>query len=1105
MRWLFPMLAILMAYVTPAGAEKRCTSNCAPNTVCEFGATASWTPSGGATCDAPGPNPDERVTILAGDWIDLNVNGLSTLGWSISGTFTMNADVSANVDEDGFRNITIIAEPDAAMIDVLTTGRIILRAGHRLNFDTDQYDVDGIVFVADGGLLDFQGSVYESSVNTSTLPIINIPADDTAPSCGWTKGRKWTIPLEENLDKARLKRRVIFTSGRLRNRHYEIIGFADQDSNGTDDSIVICSELMDAVSGGQRLGGDGSGVCDTVRGVCSSGMIGVSCTIDANCAAGFTPTRVRIGSSEYRHPVPHAALDSECAGLNAPFACCTGPGEGDCSNLALLKPAHGDTLIIVDDVWVTHDARGTSDSPGLAGIRFAGTNVNIGNSVPPIFNAVNFSGFGYDTHKSIDFRAPDATTDGPPFLYNNVHDYNGAGMSFRGYKNMSIQWNACHNVLTNGKDGSGCLIVWDTEATPSDSAIDGTVVSNNVFYRAQGNHLQFNSVGARVFARDCRVDHNLVYDGCRTNAGECGGLEIDACVNCSINGNVVYDMCAQNGLIGDGIRLAGSTSEPIPDTLAAIDLNRGSYVSNSWIANVCGSGLVFGHSIATADAGQKTAATHNYISNVGNAAIYTGRAFNNVIINIGLDNAGNHYAINNPITAIGNFILGSDSLALTKGCTLCSRRGIFFDDVAGNLPANSVTPVASDNIIVGLNHSSGPVGIYLNTSATMGATLSHTTCDGFGRAYAMSCTRDNAGSGITFSSTDVLAGWTNNGVGIHTKSADMTTCGPSMGLSTQVAEESVNAVFHNNCDTGNDDFILSPNLGWIDRADYNYGLLAGSPALTLGTHISPLGSRAFKFDRDRLNDQWGGGLPFYEPFPVNFENVSGGMDDTDGDGVTSLHDNCTNEENPSQLNSDQDAFGDDCDNCEEIDNPDQGDVDDDGAGDACDCAPTDPARFPGSPEVCDGIDNDCDGFVPGPEVDVDADGFPFCAECNDTDPFTFPGAAEVNDGKDNQCPGDQGFGLIDETSGNSGFKSAIDPTEYSWTPQSGATLYEVIRFDTPDFNGACLSTTFSWSVWMDPHEPVIGHVLIYLNRPIAPFIGSWGQNSQGIERVLDCP
>jgi DMSO reductase family type II enzyme heme b subunit len=136
-------------------------------------------------------------------------------------------------------------------------------------------------------------------------------------------------------------------------------------------------------------------------------------------------------------------------------------------------------------------------------------------------------------------------------------------------------------------------------------------------------------------------------------------------------------------------------------------------------------------------------------------------------------------------------------------------------------------------------------------------------------------------------------------------------------------------------------------------------------------------------------------------------------------------------------------------------------------------------------------------------ADDDGDGVTDCDDCDDTNADIYPGAPEVNDGLDNQCPGDHGFGVIDETSGNSGFHNPDNRNEYSWPPQVGATLYQYVRSTQPDLSANCSIATTSGSSWIDLEDPPPGGVFFYLNRPVV-FMGSWGQNSAWIERTLEC-
>jgi hypothetical protein len=139
-------------------------------------------------------------------------------------------------------------------------------------------------------------------------------------------------------------------------------------------------------------------------------------------------------------------------------------------------------------------------------------------------------------------------------------------------------------------------------------------------------------------------------------------------------------------------------------------------------------------------------------------------------------------------------------------------------------------------------------------------------------------------------------------------------------------------------------------------------------------------------------------------------------------------------------------------------------------------------------------------------TDDDGDGFHMCnGECDDTDPNRYPDAPEVNDGLDNQCPGDHGYGVVDEISGSCGFFNPGDKNEFSWPAQEGATSYEVVRSSLPDLSGDCAAVTRTETYWSDAEDPAQNVCYHYLVRALTPHLGSWGQDSAGVERTNICP
>jgi len=159
-----------------------------------------------------------------------------------------------------------------------------------------------------------------------------------------------------------------------------------------------------------------------------------------------------------------------------------------------------------------------------------------------------------------------------------------------------------------------------------------------------------------------------------------------------------------------------------------------------------------------------------------------------------------------------------------------------------------------------------------------------------------------------------------------------------------------------------------------------------------------------------------GGVAVVPSVALRGNDCEGGLPeayDRDADGWTTCAGDC--DDSDPMVNSASPELADGVDqDCDGIIDEGTTAYDDDSDGfseDGGDCNDADAAVSPGAKELPDnGIDDDCDGEADDGTDDLDGDGYtPSGGDCDDEDAGALPGAAEIADGVDQDCDG-----IIDE-------------------------------------------------------------------------------------------
>ena len=866
------LIALLLCGAPVAAWAAACTTSGAVNDcaleVCKFSDADTWTACGGAI-----PTTTDDVTVSNGDRVNFDVAAATVRSLRVNnGGQFLCPENAANRDANGYRVLTVTGKSATNDIILETNTTTSFRHGCKLILDSTTERID-INFSSPAAFFDFQGRVTETSVTA----VVDNAA--TIGNCGASftgTARAWTITVDQNRAPAVtaanaalfIGRRIMFRTGELRPRHFEIIDVP------ADGQIDICSGLLAADSNGQFL----------------------------------TPFVSIASQGRYSNlGTVQSITDDTAAWYSAPAA--------------------GDEISIVEDAYLLGDgANGQFFANAGAGYDtmpfYYATTVG---------GVTSSDTFGEATKNALGVWEVTAsgTTVPRALSYNNLFGLIGVGgIRYEGVQDFDIELNALHDMPAGC---SGCAVIILTETDNRAQAPADIGVYDNVIYRPSANGIWVTSglIGNGVCSSNVSMRRNLGFDGITYGSQPPEPpyiLRIDGCIDCDISLNRSQDWFAvgNDAVSSFGIHpeIAGDDCFPVGHASRNFSVNAGAghlggSGSDGLLSGVSAVGNYFSHS------GRSGLSNGNLFGNIITDVNLFGLA---------VQSDRNEAVLAIPQgTVAGNALLGNPNTYSANECDNgvgngCSGFGIYIENSWHQITAKPVTIM--DNVIGFTDHDDAGGCFRVRADFDAAVTIDHNTCDGFRDTLTDSgtVTGFDLGSAPTTSTTytlnDNLATHLNGGASVVCASdADLIdNAGTQYRVDSHVAAE-IAGTSTGTCTTPATFVVGQGSDQYVDRSGFNYALRPNSSARTACSGSSVCGSRVFNFDMDPIEAVWGR-VVIDGAMPPNFCNLPDEADgsintdciDSDGDGIVNLHDNCDLTPNPAQTDGDGDGKGCACDN-----------------------------------------------------------------------------------------------------------------------------------------------------------------------------------------------